>query len=176
MNTGATCTWTVPLFRNFNTFTLSERPRTTLVRKSEVFVPLSVCLFVGIKPEKLYTASCVGGEVNPLGVIAYGQRHKPRAYQRQWHIPRTCQSMVNTLQVDRLARITGLSGSYSTTHPQPKNGVPPCLVWRIGFGRGKILNDFNKWCIAILYFLSWVSKTQPNHWTKVGLSAWQAPD
>jgi len=27
---------------------------------------LLVCLFVGIKPEKLYSASCVGREVNPL--------------------------------------------------------------------------------------------------------------
>ena len=38
---------------------------------------LFVCLFVvGIKPEKLYFASCVGREVNPLGVITHGQRHK----------------------------------------------------------------------------------------------------
>jgi len=88
-----------------------------------------VCLFVfGIKPEKLYSGSCVGGEVNPLGAITHGQRHRSRAYQRQRHRPRTCQSMVNTLQVDGLARITGLSGSYSTTHPQAPNGVPPCLV------------------------------------------------
>jgi len=33
-------------------------------------------LFVGIKPEKLYFASCVGKEANPLGVITHGQRHK----------------------------------------------------------------------------------------------------
>jgi len=44
---------------------------------------LFVCLFVGIKPEKLYSASCVGREKHPLGVITHGQRHKPRAYQRQ---------------------------------------------------------------------------------------------
>jgi len=35
------------------------------------------CLFIGIKPEKLYFASYVGREVNPLGVITHGQRHKP---------------------------------------------------------------------------------------------------
>ena len=58
-----------------------------------------VCLFVRRKPEKSYSASCVGREVNPLGVIAHGQRHKPRAYQRQRHIPRTCQSMFYTLQM-----------------------------------------------------------------------------
>ena len=99
------------------------------------FVPVFVCLFVGIKPQKLYSASCVGREVNPLGVVTHGQRHKPRAYQRQRHIPRTCQSMLNTLQVDGLARIPGLTLDPYKTHPQPPNGVSPCLVWRIGFGR-----------------------------------------
>jgi len=59
---------------------------------------------MGIKPGKLYSASRVGREVNPLGVITHGQRHKPCAYQRQWHRPRTCQSMVNTLQVDTQKR------------------------------------------------------------------------
>jgi len=33
----------------------------------ETFVCLFVCLFVGIKPEKSYSDSCVGREVNPLG-------------------------------------------------------------------------------------------------------------
>jgi len=55
---------------------------------------LFVCLFVGIKPEKLCSASCVGREVNPLGVITHGQRHKPHAYERQRYIPRTRQFMV----------------------------------------------------------------------------------
>jgi len=32
-------------------------------------VCLFVCLFVAIKPEKLYFASCVGRKVNPWGVI-----------------------------------------------------------------------------------------------------------
>jgi len=31
-------------------------------------------LFVGKQSEKLYSASCVGREVNPLGVITHGQR------------------------------------------------------------------------------------------------------
>jgi len=47
---------------------------------------------------------------------------------RQRHRPRTCQFMVNTPQVDELARINGLS-------------------------------------FLLSFFLSWVSKTQPNHWT-----------
>jgi hypothetical protein len=33
-------------------------------------------LFIGIKPEKLYFASCVGREVNPLKVITHGKRHQ----------------------------------------------------------------------------------------------------
>ena len=39
---------------------------------------LFVCLFVGINPEKLYSASCVtvGKKVNPLGVITHGQRQE----------------------------------------------------------------------------------------------------
>jgi len=31
-----------------------------------VLLSLFVCLFVGIKPEKLYSASCVGREVDPV--------------------------------------------------------------------------------------------------------------
>ena len=54
------------------------------------FVCLFVCLFVGIQPEKLHSASCVGREVNPMGVITHGQRHKLRMYQRQRYRPRTC--------------------------------------------------------------------------------------
>ena len=88
-----------------------------------------VCLFVGIKPEKLYSASCVGREVNPLGVVTHGQRHKPRAYQRQRHKSRTCKSMVNTLQVDRLARIPGLTPAPYKMHPQPPNSVPS-WIWK----------------------------------------------
>ena len=36
---------------------------------------LFVCLFVGIKPEKLYSTSGVEREVNPLGAVTHGQRH-----------------------------------------------------------------------------------------------------
>ena len=39
-------------------------------------------------------------------LITHRQRHKPRAYQRQRYKPCMCQSMLNTLQVDRMARIT----------------------------------------------------------------------
>jgi len=41
----------------------------------EMLICLFVCLFVGIKPEKLYSASFVWREVKPLGVIAHGLRH-----------------------------------------------------------------------------------------------------
>jgi len=37
-----------------------------------------VCLFVGIKPDKLYSASCVGRIVNPLGVITHGLKKKEK--------------------------------------------------------------------------------------------------
>ena len=40
----------------------------------------------------------------------------------------TCQSMVNTLQVDGLARISGLTPALYKAHPQPLHGVPRCLV------------------------------------------------
>jgi len=92
---------------------------------------LFVCFFVGIKPENFYSTSCVGKEVTPLGVITHGQRHKPHVYQRQRCRPRTCQSMDITPKVDGLARIAGLSGYHSTTHPQS----PPSLARRVGFGR-----------------------------------------
>jgi len=62
------------------------------------FVWMFVYLFVEKKPGKLYSASCVGRQVNPLGVITHEQRHKTRACQRQCYRPRTCQSMVNTLR------------------------------------------------------------------------------
>ena len=43
---------------------------------------LFIRLFVEINPEKLYSVSCVGRDVNLLGVItqAHGQRFKPRVY------------------------------------------------------------------------------------------------
>jgi len=47
---------------------------------------LFVCLFVEINPENLYSVSCVGREVNLLGVItqSHGQRLKPRVYFEGW--------------------------------------------------------------------------------------------
>jgi len=87
-----------------------------------------VCLFVEIKPEKLYSTSCVGREVNPLGAVTHGQRHKPRACRRQRHISRTCQSIVSTLQVDGLARITGLtSAPKSDASSATKTAFPQAL-------------------------------------------------
>ena len=47
--------------------------------------------------------------------------------------------MVNTPQGDGLAHIPGLTPAPYKTHPQPLNSVPPCLIWRIGFGRRKRL-------------------------------------
>jgi len=40
--------------------------------------------------------------------------------------------MFKTLQVDELARITGLTQAQYKTHLQPLNGVPQCLVWHVG--------------------------------------------
>jgi len=96
-------------------------------------------LFVGIKPEKPYSASCVGREVYPLGMITYWQRHKPRSYQRQRHKPRICQSMVNTPQVDGLVRRTHASpiqGACSATERRPPM---PCLTY--WFWTGGEIND-----------------------------------
>ena len=39
---------------------------------------VDVSLFIGIKPEKLYSVSCDGREVKLLGVITHGHRHKLR--------------------------------------------------------------------------------------------------
>jgi len=45
--------------------------------------------------------------------------------QKQRHKPRTFQSMANTLQVDGLARIIGLTQARDRTHPQPLKWPPP---------------------------------------------------
>ena len=71
---------------------------------------LFVWLFVGLKPDKPYSASCWEGSKPPGSGHTRAEAQKlRRAYQRQRHKPRTCQFMVNTLQVDGLARITGLT-------------------------------------------------------------------
>ena len=107
-----------------------------------------VCLFVGIKPRKLYSSSYVGGEVNPLGVITHGQKHKPRAYQRQQHRPRMCQSMVNTLQVDGLARITGLRFLLNDSSSATERCPPmPCMTYWF-WARGGV-KQWAIWWIAI---------------------------
>ena len=102
-----------------------------------------VCLFVGIKPKKLYFTSCVRREVNPLGVITHGQRHKPPSYQRQRCKPSTCQSMVSTLQVNRLARITRLTGSHSDSSSALRTASPHALydVLVLDRGKGKTMSD-----------------------------------
>ena len=102
-----------------------------------------LCLFVGIKPEKLYSVSCVGKEVNPLGVATHGQRHKLRACQRQRYKPRTCQSMLNTLQVDGLARITGLTPETTSNASSATEWHHPMLfdVLVLDGGRGKTMNN-----------------------------------
>jgi len=58
---------------------------------------------------------------------------------------------LNAIGAQRLTARTKLTGwlasldwaaqAYSMTHPQPLNSVPPCLLWRIGFGRGTIMSD-----------------------------------
>ena len=110
--------------------------------RKDMFVCLFVCLFVGIKPEKVYSASCVGREVNPLGVITHGQRHKPRAYQRQRYKPRTCQSMVNTLQVDGLACIPGYDKDHICRILNHRTACPHALydVLVLDGGRVKTMN------------------------------------
>jgi len=50
-----------------------------ILLNGHVRVCFFVCVYVEIKPEKLYFAYCVGTEVTPLGVITHGQKHKPRA-------------------------------------------------------------------------------------------------
>jgi len=92
---------------------------------------LFVCLFVGMKPGKPYSSSCVGTEVKPLGMITHGQRYKPRACQRQRLKPRTCQSMVNTLQIDGLVRITGLTPETTSDASSVTERSPPipCVTY-----------------------------------------------
>ena len=119
--------------------------------RTHMFVCLFVCLFVEIKPEKLYSAFCVWREVNPLGVLTRGQRHRPSACQRQRYRPRTCQSMVNTLQVDWLARISGLTPAPTPTHPQSPNGVPPCLPHAHEWLMSHINGSCHEWMSHITY-------------------------
>jgi len=81
-----------------------------------LFVCLFVCLYKTRK--SILRSLCFEGSNNPWewlhtesGAVAQKLiRHGPRAWHwRQRHKPRTCQSMANTLQVDGLARITGLT-------------------------------------------------------------------
>jgi len=73
---------------------------------------------------------------------------KPSAAARPWALAdcewRTAASGLKPLRLPRAP--SWRAGSHHWTyvspiqdHPQPPNGVPPCLVWRIGFGRGERL-------------------------------------
>jgi len=104
------------------------------------FLSLFVCLFVGIKPEKLYSASCWKGSKAP------GSDHT-RA-EAPTCVPKTAAQTTylsiyfKTLQVDRLARIPGLTPALYKTHPQPL-ASPHALfdVVVLDGGRGKTMND-----------------------------------
>ena len=117
----------------------------TCILRLNYFPPSLLLCFIDPRVRK------IGNEASSC----HGQTHKPRAYQRQRHRPRTCQSMVNTLQNDGLARITGLSGSHSTTHPQPPNGVPPCLVWRSSPELSALIAATNFFCPFFQYTKKW---------------------
>jgi len=89
-----------------------ECVHTNCVQRPVAWLPicLFVCLFVCIKPENLYFAPCVWREViTPGNGCTRNQAQTTCVTLRQRHKPRTCQSMANTLQVDGLARITGLT-------------------------------------------------------------------
>ena len=91
-----------------------------------------VVLFVCIKPENLYFAPCVWREViTPGNGCTRTQAQTTCVRQRQRHKPRTCQSMANTLQVDGLAHITGLTQAPYKTHPQPPNWPPPTPYYSV---------------------------------------------
>ena len=114
-----------------------------------VFVCLFFCLLVGIKPEELYSVSFFAREVNSLGVITHGQRHKPRAYQRQRYISCTCQSMVNTLQDDGLARISGLTTKATpvASSATERRTLMPCMTYWFWTGAG--VKPWTIWWIEI---------------------------
>ena len=49
--------------------------------------------------------------------------------------------MVDTLQVDGLARISGLTSAQYKTHPQPPKDIPPRLIKYVAVGTLIILVD-----------------------------------
>jgi len=93
-----------------------QRVVTDNLFRDNLFVCLFVCLYKTRK--SILRSLCFEGSNNPWewlhtesGAVAQKLiRHGPRAWHwRQRHKPRTCQSVANTLQVDGLARITGLT-------------------------------------------------------------------
>ena len=107
---------------------------------SGVFV--FVCLTVGIKPEKLYSASCVGREVNPLGVITHRQWYKSRAYQSgtdrvRVNLWSTLYKLMGWLaSLDLAAPTQRLIPSHRTVSPHALYDV---LI--LDGGRGKTMSD-----------------------------------
>jgi len=76
-------------------------------------------------------------------VTTHVHRYKPLSYQRQRSRPRTCESMIDTLQVDRLARITGLSGSHSRLILSHRTASSRALydILVLDGGRDKTMSD-----------------------------------
>ena len=101
--------------------------------KISVKIRSFVCLFVcWDKPEILYFSPCVWREViTPGNGCTRNQAQTTCVTLRQRHKPRTCQSMANTLQVDRLARITGRTQARYKTHPQPPTWPPPTPYYSV---------------------------------------------
>ena len=76
-------------------------------------------------------------------MIAHGLSTFTCVRQRQRHRPRTCQSMANTLQVDGLARISGLTPAPTPTHPQSLKDIPSRRIKNVAVGTLIILVDRN---------------------------------
>jgi len=73
-----------------------------------------------------YFASLSGLKVNPWEYIHSGPVALPAVLPKVHHRPETLYvpTEVNTLQVDGLARIPGLTQALYKSHPQPPNSVP----------------------------------------------------
>jgi len=82
-------------------------------------VCLFVCLFVGIKFAKICSTSCGWEGSKPLGSGHTRTKTKTATCLPKTAVRSTCQSMVSTLQVDGLARITGLTWAPKSDAPTP---------------------------------------------------------
>jgi len=84
------------------------------------------CLFVAIKPENSYFDTCLEREVNPLAVYPLGPRNSSSVLRKVHHHPETLYlpTGIKTLQVDKLARISGPAQALSyMSHHQPPNSI-----------------------------------------------------